>query len=65
MAENSQDVWQEITRWEQETGHSLEAVYNTPAGEAIEGVTEDQRREAVRLWERYQAAGGGFGSDVD
>ena len=64
MGENPQEIWQEVARWQQETGYSLEAVYNTPHDESLEGLSEEKRKEGVELWNRYQAAGGGFGSDV-
>ncbi len=64
MEENAQEIWEEVSRWQEETGLSLESVYSTPPGETVEGLSEEKRREGVELWERYQAAGGGFGSDV-
>ena len=64
MEEKPQELWQEITRWQRETGYSLETVYSWGPSDKAEDLSEEKRREGVELWERYQAAGGGFGSDI-
>lgn len=54
--ESPQEVEREVTRWEQETGHSLESVLNADPMMPVEGLSEAQRREANELWERLKLA---------
>lgn len=64
MGENPQEVWQDVQRWERETGYSLETFYSRQAFDEFSDLSDEQKERGVALWERYQAVGGGFGSDV-
>ena len=58
MDESPQEVEREVARWEEETGHSVDAVVNADPMMPVEGLTEGQRREANELWERLKLARG-------
>lgn len=47
-----------MARWEEQTGHSVDAVVNADPMMPVEGLTEAQRREANELWERMKLARG-------
>ena len=56
MEESPLQVEQEVARWEEETGHSVDVVVNADPMMPVEGLTEAQRREANELWERRRLA---------
>jgi hypothetical protein len=58
MEESPQHVEREVARWEEQTGHSVDAVVNADPTMPVEGLTEAQRREANELWERRRLARG-------